>query len=143
MGDEIMGFQFFTKPNCGHNTSSYDLRLRRHRDKNGRTSVSVYIGRNLLKKMKWQLGDRVCLGLDEDSGLACVNRIPGDSGYKLLNNNKDSKDAGLLYFRMAAENKFINLLIQPGSDHRILEEGEVEVNESMIVFDMLKKAVRS
>lgn len=69
----------------GHRTSGRDvgnqLGYSRYKNKDGRNreQVAFYIGMNLMRKVRWIVGDRLDLLYDEEAGLGLLKRVPADS----------------------------------------------------------------
>lgn len=131
-----MAFVFVKKQTKNSHGLRYELKLKKHVGKDGRFALSIYINPRLAKRMRWVLGDRVYFGIDEEVAMCGIKRTSNEDGYKLLATSKKGSSSPL-YFRMTMATEVIAKII--GGDERILGEGEIEIDDTMIVFDMLAR----
>lgn len=131
-----MAFVFVRKQTKHSHGLRYEIKLKKHIGKDGRFALSIYLNPKLAKRMRWVLGDRVYFGIDEDAAMCGIKRTSNDDGYKLLATSKKGASSPL-YFRMTMATEAIAKIIT--GEERILGEGEIEIDDTMIIFDMLMR----
>lgn len=115
----------------------YDLRLSRYT--NGK--ISVTFSPQFMKKLKWQVGDRLSLLVDRKAGLLGIRRTAELAGRVISPSSGGSKRKG--YGRMTMPNGEVFNMLVDNTDARILVAGSYIIDDDETVVIEFVKSNRS
>lgn len=111
----------------------YDLRLSRYT--NGK--ISVTFSPQFMKKLKWQVGDRLSLLVDRKAGLLGIRRTAELAGRVISPSSGGSKRKG--YGRMTLPNGEVFNMLVDNTDARLLVAGSYIIDDDeTVVIEFVK-----